>query len=142
MVAQCIAGCGSTEARTMFASPSDGCVESATACRSAAGAVSRRFVWGLFIGLCAAGCGGTSTTPVIPLCTGPRTAIRVRVRDAQTGAFAGAGAIVIASLNATYADTSAIAGSDPDSTGANVADRPGSYNLIVRKTGYLEWNRA
>lgn len=88
------------------------------------------------------GCGNhTPETPLIVLCVGPRAAIAVRVRDAQTGLFIGTGATAIASIGTSYADTVRIASTDPDSTPAYVGNRPGTFDVTVRKAGYADWSQ-
>jgi hypothetical protein len=93
--------------------------------------------------LAIAGCGGsTSETPTLSICVGLHTALVASIRDAQTGLFAASNATVIASLDASYADTFHVAGSEPDSSRAYVANRPGTYVLTIRKSGYMDWTRS
>lgn len=89
-----------------------------------------------------AGCGGGTSSGPVFVCTGPRTAISVRVNDAQTGQSVAAGTTVIASLGATYADTVRTPDVAADSARVNVANRPGTYTVTIRKTAYAEWSQS
>lgn len=65
----------------------------------------------------------------------------VAVADSLTGAPAAAGATLVArARGGAYADSSTGARDDQPLVGAD--DRPGVYDVAVRKAGYVAWRRA
>lgn len=87
--------------------------------------------------LALAGCGnlpiGTDCT------TDVRPALSVQLRDARTGAALGAPATAVA-RDGTFADSAEVwAG---ESSARLAQERPGVYDVTVRKAGYREWARA
>ena len=101
----------------------------------------RRRSLALFALLCSAcGKGTPSVTSVV--CSETRVpALALQVQDAQTLAFAGAGAVAIAT-SGTYADTAQLATTAPDSTSMLLAyNRTGVFSVTVRKQGYRAWTQ-
>jgi len=88
----------------------------------------------------AAGCAATATSPaqcagiVIP-------ALRITIVDSVSGAFAGAGATLIARLGAE-ADTITQSPAAPDSETAFIGSEIGNYALTIQKRGYAPWTRG
>lgn len=89
---------------------------------------------------CISGCGSEPT-----VCTAePQFAVVVKVRDAATGEPAALGATLVI-REGQYADsaTGTYTGADQEFAafiGAAV-ERPGTYDVTVRKTGYQTWTR-
>ena len=66
----------------------------------------------------------------------------VHVHDGQTGLYAASGSTVVA-RSGTYADSLRVAVTAADSAGVwLVANRPGTYDVVVRKAGYLDWTQT
>jgi hypothetical protein len=80
-----------------------------------------------------------------PICTGVFVwGLRVTVQDSVTGAPAASGAQLIA-RDGAYADTSAFPPDRPDLDGqplVGAGERPGTYTVTVRKSGFMEWVRT
>jgi hypothetical protein len=80
-----------------------------------------------------------------PICTGVFVwGLRVTVQDSVTGAPAASGAQLIA-RDGAYADTSAFPPDRPDLDGQPLVaagERPGTYTVTVRKSGFMEWVRT
>ncbi|MEW5929824.1 MAG: carboxypeptidase-like regulatory domain-containing protein [Gemmatimonadota bacterium] len=85
----------------------------------------------------AAGC----TTPFAgrDCTTDVRPAVSVQLRDARSGA-ALTGPATATARDGTYLDTQEIGALDSDLRLAQ--ERPGVYEVAVRKQGYREWTRA
>lgn len=99
----------------------------------------------LCVSVCAAlsaalgACGDSGTgNPIAVVCADPVPVFSVRIRNASTGEFTASNAIVIATAG-SYADTTRVAASAPDSLPAFAGYRPGKYAVVVRKNGFLEW---
>ena len=66
----------------------------------------------------------------------------VHVHDGQTGLYAASGSTVVA-RSGTYADSLRVATTAADSVAVWLADnRPGTYDVVVRKAGYLDWTQT
>lgn len=99
----------------------------------------RRMKCVALVGVClVVGC----DNPVV--CTGTEGfAITVQVREASTGEPAALGATLVV-REGTYADsmTGTVLPPSPFATQLEAArDRPGTYDVLVRKAGYLTWTR-
>jgi hypothetical protein len=85
---------------------------------------------------------GCSDTPVAPArtayCLDDQPAFRIRIKDAQTGQYVAARTVVIARTG-TYTDTGQVGDNFPDTESVAVGFRSGSYEIIVRKSGYADW---
>jgi hypothetical protein len=68
--------------------------------------------------------------------TEARFGLRVLVRDAQTGASAGLGALARATADAYAENLQAFADS---LTFVGATERPGVYDIVVTRTGYQSW---
>ena len=86
--------------------------------------------------LSAAACGG-GTTAVI--CAPEGIAINVLVRDAVTGAPAAAGATLYATHFGTPSFTDSTRFFQLDSLDMHIGSFGGTYNLRIRKAGYVDW---
>jgi hypothetical protein len=86
--------------------------------------------------LLAAGCseliGGDCTTDVRP-------AVAVQLRDARTGAILAGPATAVA-RDGAFADSVQVGALDSEAWLAQ--ERPGVYDVTVRKAGYREWTRT
>lgn len=89
-----------------------------------------------------AGCSSDNPQTPLTLCTGERPSIAVSIRDAQTGRFTAGGATVVASIGTSYVDSVRVPTTDADSVPAVVGDRPGTFDLTVRKQGYADWRQT
>lgn len=80
-----------------------------------------------------------------PICTGEFVSgIHVAVQDSLTGVAAASGATLIA-IDGSYADTASIPAQRPDLDSRPLlaaGEREGTYDLTVRKAGFLDWHRA
>lgn len=74
----------------------------------------------------------------------PRFAVSVRVRDASTGAAAAFGATLVV-RDGQYADSVTGMYPGPDESQASflgaAEERPGTYDVTVRRAGYQTWTR-
>jgi hypothetical protein len=90
------------------------------------------------VALAAAACDGPSE-----VCAGiGAPGLAVTVTDSLTGAPAAAGATLVATRvrGGAYADSAT--GDRDDQVLYGADDRPGVYDVTVRKAGYREWHRA
>jgi len=80
-----------------------------------------------------------------PICTGQFVSgIHVSVQDSVTGVPAASGATLIA-IDGSYADTASIPAQRPDLDSRTLlaaGERAGTYDLTVRKAGFLDWHRT
>jgi hypothetical protein len=85
-----------------------------------------------------AGCGSSGSSGPVAFCTAPRSiAIEVEVHDSITGAARADGATGTVAT-ATYADSLHHDGSD---TTLYSGDRLGTYQVLVQRPGYVDWDR-
>jgi hypothetical protein len=93
----------------------------------------------------ASACHKSPTAVQVPIVVCPAIGIAgliVHVHDGQTGLYAASGSTVVA-RSGTYADSLRVATTASDSDGVWLAaNRPGTYDVIVRKTGYLDWTQT
>lgn len=80
-----------------------------------------------------------------PICTAQFVSgLHVSVQDSVTGAPAASGARLTA-VDGSYRDTVSAPAQRPDLNGQVLlaaGERPGSYDVTVSKTGYLDWQRS
>ena len=93
----------------------------------------------------ASACHKSPTAVQVPIVVCPAIGIAgliVHVHDGQTGLFAASGSTVVA-RSGTYADSLRVATNAADSFGVQLAEnRPGTYDVVVRKAGYLDWTQT
>jgi len=91
----------------------------------------------LGIGLALAGCHSIVTCDAALV-----VAIKLAVRDAQTGASVVAQSTVIATLRNTKPDTLLMPAIPVDPDTVNVGTHAGTYDLVVKRAGYADWKQT
>lgn len=80
-----------------------------------------------------------------PICTGQFVSgLQVSVQDSVTGAPVASGA-TLTTADGSYRDTVSVPAHRPDLDGhvlLAAGERPGTYDVTVSKTGYLDWQRS
>src|ERR1700733_5335141 len=82
----------------------------------------------------------SATTPVV--CSSELIyAIDLTVRDSTTGAYIADGAVLTALFNNGHGTSPVTGWNRPVNTDILIGSNPGTYDLLLKKSGYSDWTR-